>query len=107
MQIRYSYFREGQRRAIFGKEIPDELLAKAFLQILFGNLFDGMLRNVTSDTRKTIVFGRKTISQFSFEEAKEIFERLKKGEKARQIFESKFEEKGMQLPRSEQELDAF
>jgi hypothetical protein len=56
---------------------------------------------------KIVDLKRKVISEFSFEEAKEIFKKLKQGESVWQLFETKFAEKGIKIPSSEKELDEF
>lgn len=96
---------------MFDKKIDEELLAHAFLELLFLNSFEaiGDLSSIEEETpmMKIEALKRKIVSQFSFEEAKDIFERLKQGEKGRQLFEIKFAEKGIQLPQTEKELDEF
>lgn len=104
----YDFETEALRRLIFGIEVDDELVGKVFLEgVFFKTHGVGFDTGDVGDSSKIAKYVRKLISQFSFEEAREIFERLKKGEKAKGIFETKFTEKGIQLPQSEQELDAF
>jgi len=104
----YGFETEALRRFIFGREVDDDLVSKVFLEGVFLKTHD-LGRNIgnVGDSSKIEKYVRKLIPQFSFEETKEIFERLKQGEKAKQIFDIKFAEKGIRLPQSERELDEF
>lgn len=123
----YSFSGETLRRYMFGKKITNELVAKAFLEtILFGNPLEASMQVVEEDSDKLDRLQRKIISQFSFEDAKEIFERFKqkilelgrsganREELIRPIFlyismwfHNKLKEKGIKIPQSEKELDEF
>lgn len=99
MPTYFNFEHEGIRRCLFGGDVDDKLAAKIFLQMLF------TLRRLDADIRFRLE--RKIVSQFSFEEAKEIFERIKQGENEVQLIKSKLEEKGFKIPQTEKELDAF
>jgi hypothetical protein len=109
----FAFVQEAVRRLQFGKEIDNDLAAKIYLGDVFTYaLFSDDTKNelnnlLEKDSEKGVKLERKIISQFSFEEAKEIFDKLKQGEGERQIFKAKFEEKEIQLPHTEQELDAY
>jgi len=107
MPLVFSLWAEGVRKFHFGKEAANESVAKIFLGFVFYAQLDRSVRDLTQDSDKVARFERKIISQFSFEEAKEIFEKLKQGESAWQLFETKFAEKGIKIPSSEKELDEY
>jgi hypothetical protein len=114
----YSFVEEVKRRCMFGKEVNDELLARVFLEKAFNLVFvetedpEGLIGKPSFieeeiSTGKFDMLKRKIISQFNFEEAKEMFEQMKQEKDFKQWFESKFAEKGIKLPTSRKELDEF
>jgi hypothetical protein len=99
-------------------EIDDNLAADIFLESFFEPLFSveseiaanryDITDRLTKDSRKISMFKRKLLSQFSYEDAERIFEYRKElGIFPRREFERIFEEKGLNIPHSEQELDEF
>ena len=111
----YSFHDEARRRYLFSRPLTDTLLGRVFLENIFTfSFFDvrgfgsrPSFINEEVGSVKIESFKRKIISQFSFEEAREIFEKLKQGESAWQLFETKFVEKGIKIPSSEKELDEY
>lgn len=99
----------------YGKKIDDDLAAKIFLESFMENLFStGFGGRLISDSRKFSMYKRKILSQFSYQDAERIFEYIKShvdesGESIfpRDEFNRMFDKKGLTLPRSERELDAF
>ena len=103
----YDFTTEGIRRYAFGNEVNDLLAARIILEELFNNSFGLLLLQRILKSEKRTSIGRKIIAQFSLEEAKDIFEQLKKGQDIKQLFEIRLRDKGITIPRSEEELDEF
>lgn len=103
----YDFTVEGIRRYAFGNEVNDLLAARIILEELFNNSFGLLLLQRILNSEKRSNIRRKIIAQFSFEEAKDIFERIKQGEDRDKLFNTKLEEKGIKIPKTVQELDEF
>lgn len=78
MPFVYTYFNEGMRRFLFGRNVDDELAARIFLESVFqGGLRNNLSKALQTNSPKSAAFVRKVISQFSLRDAKEIFEKRK------------------------------
>ena len=100
----YGFGSEAMRRYGFGKDVSDELAANMFLENL---LMVTLPHELTERNDKFVIFSRRVVSQFSFQEAEEVFNRIKQGEDRKEILEDKLKQKGIKIPQTEQELDEF
>lgn len=108
---------EAVRRYRFDKKVDDELLARAFIDTVFRQPLIKLLiyktkRNI--DLNKRQAFTRKVISQFTSQDARELFDALKEGqlegrgrEKVNKLFVGKLLEKRIIIPQSNTDLDEF
>jgi len=120
MPFIFGFADEGRMRARFGKEIDNQLAAKILLEANFYKIFGQELKEVTSDTGKIVDLVRKIISQFSFNEIREIFSSIQ-GEdifleefpsfsssiRIRDRITERMREKDLRIPSSKAELDKF
>lgn len=109
MPLLYFFEEEAERSLQFGGKVDDKLAAKVFLEeTLFNDEFIiSKWIPLAKTADKVAELSRKIISQFSFEEAREIFEGLKRGENSEELFKAKLAEKGIKIPQREKELDEF
>lgn len=103
----YDFISEGLRRYAFGNEVNDLLVARIILEELFNNSFGLLLLQRILNSEKLSNIRRKIVSQFSYEDAEYIFDRLKQGDNVKQLFENKLREKNITIPQTEQGLDEF
>jgi len=103
----YGYSYEGFNAYKLGKEMSDELAAKIFLELTFKKAYRRVFDGLTGDHTDRLHLMQKIISQFSFEEAREIFEVAKRGENLGIIFDSKLRSKGIKFPQSGRQLEYF
>lgn len=97
---------EAMRRYMFGKEVSDELSAKAFMSALTYDHFLGLLPGF--DSQKKSAFVRKIMDGLSLDKLSEMFEEIKKVDfefyKTQGIVRKMLEKMGINLPIT---LDAF
>jgi hypothetical protein len=103
----FSFGEEGSRRLRFNKPIDDDLASKMYLEMMFNGSFGRDIDRLTEDYMKHMKLRRKIVSQFSFEDAKQIFELNKIVQNPRLAMEIKFIDKNINFPQSEKELDEF
>ena len=97
---------EAERRYLFGKDVSDELAANMFLEkALERDVLPHELATERYD--EFVIFCRRVIPQFSFQDAEEVFNRIKQGEDRKKIFEDKLGQKGIKIPQTAQELHDF
>ncbi len=102
----YDFTTEVYRRYLFDKQVNDELIAMALLeQVLYQILPVLTSKEVIEDSKRRSL--RTVISKFSFQEIKEMFEGVNNRDEFKKLFEQKLQEKGLSIPKSEQELDEF
>lgn len=101
-------------RYMLNREVSDELIARTLL----GHLTDLQFyaRNLTMNNHKAALFENKLVSFFSVSDIKNFFEEFSKvppepekddSQSARELLFAKLSEKGIELPRTEDELDKF
>lgn len=103
----YGYSMEGLMVHMSGREIGDELAAKIFLEEQFATSYEKSIDGITDNFTDILHLRQKIISQFNFEEAREIFEAIKRGRDLRVVFENKLKEKGIKFPQSGGQLKWF
>lgn len=81
--------RKGQR----GEAIDDELAFRVFIDTYFSKELSLFEKSAGEDSEERIKFRRKIISSFSFKDAEEMFDRLKRGDKTEDIFGDKVRKK--------------
>lgn len=101
---------EVQRSFRFGKEVSDELVSQAALEIAFQNVFNSRLRELTDDNEKIVRFDGLIARSFNQDEINDIFRNLPLHgwDYFKRSFESYvqylLEKKGIKIPESEEEL---
>lgn len=103
----YDFSTELIRRYRFGKKVSDELTARATLEIYCCNTIFIELMNTLQDANKRSLFLRRMIGRFGLKEIKGMFEGANNADEFRQLLEEKLKEKGLSIPKSEEELDKF
>lgn len=105
LPVVFSYGLEILREAALNKEIDNDLAARAFLEMEDRQALS--LNDITSDIQARKILRRLILSQFSFEDAREIFGGMKRGQSFKDLFAAKLREKGIVLPKTELELDVL
>jgi len=103
----YGFFDKGMKAYMFGGDIDDELAAKIFLEEEFATAYKKDINGLTDNVINRLHLKQKIISQFSFTEAREIFEEIRGRGTTRDIFSKKLKEKGIRFPQSPAQLKAF
>lgn len=100
----FGLFEEVVRTYTFDKKVSDEAIAKYVLLGLFDMYFS---MDISKNSGKIAFFKRKIVSQFKFQEIKGMFEGVSNEDEFKRLFEEKLKEKGLSIPKSEEELDEF
>jgi hypothetical protein len=98
---------EAFKKIASGERISQDLASKIFLEHEAELAFSSYMRGITDSSEDKLFFYKIIASQFTFDEAREIFNGIKKGEYVKSIFERKLKEKGIKLPQSPAQLREF
>jgi hypothetical protein len=110
MPYTFSFFNEAVRRARFGMEVSDELVAKALLEKFLLDRFGWEIWQLTNLSYKTYLFVRILASQFTFDEIKNLFDEWYKygdQKKSQEFLFLYLDKKGIKFPQSPEEFDKF
>lgn len=97
----YGSFNEALRRNIFGKEVSDELLAKAEVESF---LLFPVLKELTQDTLRLNSILKKITNKLTFEDIRDISEKAGKNGGEIDIVQE-LEARGIKVPKTEEEMD--
>lgn len=104
----YTMSEEVTRRLLFDKEVSDDLIAKEFLGMLLDKMLEKYMLGISFDTSLKIKFTKKLTKLFSFEEIKNVFDKMRgKGGLTESIAPELFSaiaQKGITFPKSEEEM---
>ncbi|MBI4096467.1 MAG: hypothetical protein HY425_01990 [Candidatus Levybacteria bacterium] len=111
----FDFQNEVRRRYSFDKEVSDQLAAKALLDSWFWKeLSNKYPSRKDKDGGEKIAFVRKIIDAFDIKDVEEIYNaalmvkgKNKKRRRSNELFFTKLDQKGIILPKTEQELDEF
>ena len=100
----FGFQEEGLRRERFGKGVDDEFIARVLLEQIFDEIFRPFLAPVIKDSLKLSNFLRSSVSEFNFNEIKQIYYEIKKAKNGAELlgmFKGWFREKNIKLPSPE------
>jgi len=103
----YSFYSETRRAHVFGKEVDDDLAAKAYFDLVVTKFFKKDFESISDDTAKIGLLKRNIIEQFNYDEIKQLHDLLKESTNYPKTVINFLSTKNITLPRDEKGMDAM
>lgn len=96
----YDFPSELFRRYAFGKEVNDEIVARAAFEFVIFSCIKDRLRKFTENSSDIVMWYRKVVGAFNYDEIRLIFESSDSADAFMNIFETRLKEKHIRFPHS-------